>query len=67
MGAASRNFEVNVFKLLIFHTFLQSIRLLSDGIKSFTRYCIDGIEPNIPRITQLMNAALKLIKKKLLR
>ena len=60
MGAASGNFELNAFKPLILHNFLQSIRLLSDGMKSFTQYCIDGIEPNIPRITELMNASLML-------
>lgn len=61
MGAASGNFELNVFKPLILHNFLQSIRLLSGGMKSFTQYCIDGIEPNISRIDQLMNSSLMLV------
>lgn len=60
MGAASGNFELNVFKPLILHNFLQSIRLLSDGMKSFTDYCVDGIEPNLEKIDQLMNASLML-------
>lgn len=60
MGAASGNFELNVFKPLILHNFLQSVRILGDGMKLFTQYCVNGIEPNIPRINQLMNASLML-------
>lgn len=60
MGAASGNFELNVFKPLILHNFLQSVRILGDGMKLFTQYCVNGIEPNIPRIDQLMNASLML-------
>jgi len=60
LGAASGNFELNVFKPLILHNFLQSIRLLSDGMRSFDQYCAQGIEPNITRISELMNASLML-------
>jgi fumarate hydratase class II len=60
MGAASGNFELNVFKPLILHNFLQSVRILGDGMKLFTQYCVNGIEPNIARIDQLMNASLML-------
>ena len=60
LGAASGNFELNVFKPLILHNFLQSIRLLSDGMRSFNQYCVQGIEPNIARITELSNASLML-------
>ena len=37
IGGASGNFELNVFKPLIIHNFLQSIRLLADGARSFRR------------------------------
>lgn len=60
MGAASGNFELNVFKPLILHNFLQSIRLLSDGIASFDRHCVSGIEPNTQRISELMSHSLML-------
>lgn len=60
MGAASGNFELNVFKPLILHNFLQSFRLLSDGMRSFTLHCARGIEPDVARITELMNASLML-------
>jgi fumarate hydratase, class II len=60
MGAASGNFELNVFKPVILHNFLQSIRLLSDGMASFDQHCVSGIEPNIDRINQLMSHSLML-------
>lgn len=61
MAASSGNFELNVFKPLILHNFLQSIRILGDGMKSFERYCAQGIEPNITRIEELMNRSLMLV------
>ncbi|QWE17235.1 class II fumarate hydratase [Polynucleobacter sp. AP-Nino-20-G2] len=61
LSAASGNFELNVFRPVILHNFLQSIRLLSDGITSFSRYCIQGIEPNLPRIDRLMRDSLMLV------
>ncbi len=60
MGAASGNFELNAFRPLILHNFFQSIRLISDGMKSFAKYCVDSIEPNIARIEQLMGGSLML-------
>ena len=60
MGAASGNFELNVFKPLILHNLLQSIRLLSDGMNSFNHFCVQGIEANSSRISELMNASLML-------
>ena len=38
-GGASGNFELNVFKPLIIHNFLQSVRLLADGCASFDEHC----------------------------
>ncbi len=60
-GGASGNFELNVFRPLISHNILQSIRLLADGIDSFTRHCAAGIEPNRARISQLLNESLMLV------
>ncbi|WP_413728047.1 class II fumarate hydratase [Sodalis sp. RH19] len=60
-GGASGNFELNVFRPLISHNMLQSIRLLADGISSFTRHCAGGIEPNRARISQLLNESLMLV------
>src|SRR6201993_3415029 len=50
IGGASGNFELNVFKPLIIHNFLWSVRLLADGSISFNDNCAAGIEPNLARI-----------------
>ena len=61
MGGASGNFELNVFRPLIAHNFLQSVRLLADGMKSFNEHCAVGIEPNHERIATLLNQSLMLV------
>jgi len=61
IGAASGNFELNVFKPLIAHNALQSIRLLADGIAGFNVHCARGIEPNRARITELLDRSLMLV------
>ncbi|HXF47137.1 MAG TPA: class II fumarate hydratase [Burkholderiaceae bacterium] len=61
IGAASGNFELNVYKPLIAHNVLRSIRLLADGIASFDRHCCQGIEPNRARIAELMQRSLMLV------
>jgi len=60
-GGASGNFELNVFKPLIAHNFLQSVRLLTDGMKSFNEHCARGIEPNRDRIADLLERSLMLV------
>ncbi len=61
IGGASGNFELNVFKPLIAHNFLQSIRLLADGMHSFEHHCVKGITANRERITELMERSLMLV------
>ncbi|QHP54323.1 class II fumarate hydratase [Pectobacterium carotovorum subsp. carotovorum] len=61
IGGASGNFELNVYRPMVIHNFLQSIRLLADGMKSFDEHCAVGIEPNHDRITQLLNESLMLV------
>ena len=60
-GGASGNFELNVFKPLIAYNFLQSVRLLADGMASFEEHCARGIDVNIARITELMERSLMLV------
>jgi len=60
-GGASGNFELNVFKPLIIHDFLQSARLLADAANSFTRYCVEGIEADTARIAELVERSLMLV------
>ncbi|MYM32670.1 class II fumarate hydratase [Duganella sp. CY15W] len=61
MGGASGNFELNVYKPMIAHNFLQSARLLADGMRSFEEHCVHGIEPNRSRIEELMERSLMLV------
>ena len=60
-GGASGNFELNVFRPLIAHNFLQSVRLLADGMVSFNDHCAVGIEPNRERIAELVGRSLMLV------
>ena len=61
MGGASGNFELNVYRPMVIHNVLQSVRLLADGMESFNEHCAVGIEPNRERISQLLNESLMLV------
>jgi fumarate hydratase class II len=61
IGGASGNFELNVFRPMMAHNFLQSVRLLADGMRSFNDHCAVGIEPNRERITELVQRSLMLV------
>ncbi len=61
IGGASGNFELNVFRPMIAHNFLQSVRLLADGMVSFNDHCAVGIKPNLSRIDALVNQSLMLV------
>jgi fumarate hydratase class II len=61
IGGASGNFELNVYRPLIVHDVLQSIRLLADGMASFEEHCARGIEPNRERIRELLERSLMLV------
>jgi fumarate hydratase class II len=61
VGGASGNFELNVFRPMIAHNFLQSVRLLADGMNSFNDHCAVGIEPNRERIAELVDRSLMLV------
>ena len=61
IGGASGNFELNVYKPLVIHNFLQSVRLLAEGMLSFEEHCARGIEPNLERIAELVSRSLMLV------
>jgi fumarate hydratase class II len=61
IGGASGNFELNVYKPLIIHNVLQSVRLLADGMTSFNEHCARGIEPDRDRIEELLERSLMLV------
>ena len=55
------NFQLNVFKPVMAHAVLESIRLISDACVSFTDHCAVGIEPNRPRIEANLESNLMLV------
>ncbi len=61
VAGASGNFELNVFKPVLIHNFLQSARLLADGARSFDEHCARGIEPDRERIAELVQRSLMLV------
>ena len=61
IGGCMGNFELNVFKPLLIHNFLQSARLLTDGIHSFNEHCAAGITPNVAHIKALLDQSLMLV------
>ncbi|MEP6873385.1 MAG: class II fumarate hydratase [Burkholderiales bacterium] len=61
MAGASGNFELNVFKPVIIHNVLQSMRLLADGALSFEEHCARGIEADRTRIGELVQRSLMLV------
>lgn len=61
VGGSNGHFELNVFKPVIIKNVLQSVRLLGDGARSFTKNCVVGIEANRKRIETLMNESLMLV------
>ena len=61
IGGASGNFELNVYKPLICHNLLRSVRLLADACRSFREHCAEGIEPRLDRIRAQVESSLMLV------
>ena len=61
IGGMQGHYELNVFKPLMAANFLQSAVLLGDACRSFDEHCAKGIEPNIPRINELVQNSLMLV------
>jgi fumarate hydratase, class II len=55
------NFELNVFKPVMIHNFLHSVRLIHDACHGFVDYCIAGIELNREQIDKYLNDSLMLV------
>ena len=60
-AASQGQFELNVYKPLIVLDVLDSVRLLSDAMHSFTQHCLQGITANEPRIAELLGRSLMLV------
>ena len=61
LGNAGGHLEMNVYKPLIAHNLLQSIRLLADGCASFHRHAIEGMRPDRERIAKMVERSLMLV------
>ena len=60
-AAASGNFELNVYKPMLVHNVLESVRLLTDAMHSFTDNCLAGVEPNRDQIADYLQRCLMLV------
>lgn len=60
-GGASGNFELNVFKPLIIHNFLQAVRLLADACECFNEHCAVGIAPHPMNLKKHLDNSLMLV------
>ena len=61
LAGSHGHFELNVFKPLIAYNVLQSIDILSDSVKNFTLYCVNGIKPNKKKIKEHLENSLMLV------
>jgi len=60
-AASQGNFELHVFKPVMIHDLLQSVRLLADTCRSFRIHCAEGIEADVERIDELLKKSLMLV------
>lgn len=61
MAASQGNFELNVFMPVCIYNFLQSVRLLTDGINSFNDNCVTGIRANKEKMAYNLHNSLMLV------
>ena len=61
VGGSQGNFELNVFKPMMIHNLLHSVRILSDSMRAFRTKCIEGIEPNEEVIRNHLENSLMLV------
>ncbi|MET1078272.1 MAG: class II fumarate hydratase [Pseudomonas sp.] len=60
-AASQGHLQLNVFKPVIIHTLLQSIRLLADGCRNFQRHCVAGMEPDTAQMHAHLTRGLMLV------
>ena len=61
MAASQGNFELNVFMPVLIHNFLQSVRLLADGLNSFNQNCVSGLTANREKMRENLHRSLMLV------
>ncbi len=55
------NFELNVYKPVLIHNFLNSVRLLTDGCRSYREHCVEGMQIDVARIEENVKNSLMLV------
>lgn len=58
LAASQGNFELNVFMPVLIYNYLQSVRLLSDAVRSFEKNCVRGIRPNKEKMRENLSSSL---------
>lgn len=61
MGGASGYLEMNVYKPLLIQNILQSIRIMADGCRNFSKFLVEGMEPNKKQIKYFLDRSLMLV------
>jgi fumarate hydratase class II len=61
MGGAGGYLEMNVYKPLMIHNVMESIRILSDSMTNFRKFLVDGMEPNHKQIEAFVSRSLMLV------
>ena len=61
IGGSQGNFELNVYKPMMIHNFLQSMRLVSDTCISFSKRCVEGLMANEAKISEHLENSLMLV------
>ena len=60
-AASQGHLQLNVFKPVIIHNLLQSIRLLADGCRNFQQHCIAGLQPDAAQMAAHLERGLMLV------
>ena len=61
LGGGGGHLEMNVYKPLMIHNVMESIRILGDGMNNFRRFLVDGVEANTKQIAMFLERSLMLV------
>jgi len=61
LGGGGGDLEMNVYKPLMIHNIMHSIRLMTDGCNNFRKFLVDGMQPNMNQITYFLDRSLMLV------
>lgn len=61
IAASQGQFQLNVYQPVMAYNYLQSVKLLSDGMTSFEKFCVSGIKPNLSKMKENMSKSLMTI------